>query len=46
MGRKKYISGGAGELFSVFAFSEVLCEGTVNDKGIVQCIQGLQFLLE
>lgn len=46
MGRKKCTAGGAGELFSVFAFSEVLCEGTVNDKGIVQCVQGLQFLLQ
>lgn len=35
MGRKKCIAGGAGELFSVFAFSKVLCEEAVKDKGIM-----------
>lgn len=45
-GEKKCIAGGAGELFSVFAFSEVLCERAVNDKGIVQCVQSLQILLQ
>lgn len=38
MGRKKCIAGGAGELFSVFAFSEVLSDGAVNDKELEQCV--------